>query len=88
MGLKSPDKNIDHRRVPNMQTYFSRKGYRIPIGTSTDKEYYKPGDLVVWRLNKKMSHIGIVTDEIVPNTSRYYIIHNPLNHYALKVHRL
>ena len=76
-GLKSTDTNIDHRRVPNMETYFTRKGYQVPIGKSTDKEHYKPGDLVVWRISGKLTHIGIVSDEIVPNTSRYYIIHNP-----------
>mgnify|MGYP001163908201 CR=1 FL=1 len=25
-GLKKTDKNIDHRRVPNLMTFFSRKG--------------------------------------------------------------
>lgn len=77
-GLKSTDRNIDHRRVPNMETYFTRKGYKIPIGKSTDREHYLPGDLVVWRISGKLTHIGIVSDEIVPDTSRYFIIHNPL----------
>ena len=77
-GLKSTDRNIDHRRVPNMEAYFTRKGYKVPIGTSTDKEHYQSGDLVVWRISGKLTHIGIVSDEIVPNTSRYFIIHNPV----------
>jgi len=77
-GLKSTDRNIDHRRVPNMETYFTRKGYKIPIGTNTDIEHYQPGDLVVWRINETLTHIGIVSDEIVPGTSRYFIIHNPI----------
>jgi len=77
-GLKSTDRNIDHRRVPNMEAYFTRKGYKVPIGKNTDKENYQPGDLVVWRISGKLTHIGIVSDEIVPNTSRYFIIHNPL----------
>jgi uncharacterized protein YijF (DUF1287 family) len=77
-GLKSPDANIDHRRVPNMEVYFTRKGYQIPIGESTDTENYQPGDLVVWRISGRLTHIGIVSDEIVPGTSRYYIIHNPI----------
>lgn len=77
-GLKSTDRNIDHRRVPNMETYFTRKGYKVPIGTSTDMEHYQSGDLVVWRISDKSTHIGIVSDEIVPNTSRYFIIHNPI----------
>ena len=78
-GLKSPDSNIDHRRVPNMETYFTRQGYKLPIGKSTDVEYYQPGDLVVWRISGKLTHIGIVSDKLVPNTSRYFIIHNPIN---------
>lgn len=77
-GLKSTDRNIDHRRVPNMETYFTRKGYKIPIGTSTGTEHYQPGDLVVWRISGNLTHIGIVSDEIVPGTSRYFIIHNPI----------
>ena len=77
-GLKSTDRNIDHRRVPNMETYFTRKGYKVPIGSNTDIKHYLPGDLVVWRINDNLTHIGIVTDEIVPNTSRYFIIHNPV----------
>ena len=33
-NLPKPDTNIDHRRVPNMQTFFERKGKALPI---TDK---------------------------------------------------
>jgi len=77
-GLKSPDKNIDHRRVPNMEAYFTRKGYKLPVDTSTDMEHYQSGDLVVWKISGNLTHIGIVSDEIVPNTSRYFIIHNPI----------
>jgi len=77
-GLKSPDKNIDHRRVPNMEAYFTRKGFKLPIGKSTDMNHYQSGDLVVWQIHGNLTHIGIVSDEIVPNTSRYFIIHNPV----------
>ncbi len=76
-GLRSPDTNIDHRRVPNMEVYFKRKGYQIPIGKQGDFSNYVPGDLVVWRINNDLTHIGIVSDQKVPKTSRYYIIHNP-----------
>ncbi len=76
-GLKSPDTNIDHRRVPNMETYFERKGYKIPIGKGDNFKNYKPGDLVVWRISGDFTHIGIVSDQKVPGTTRHYIIHNP-----------
>ncbi len=76
-GLRRPDRNIDHRRVPNMEVYFERKGYKIPVGKQGDFSTYLPGDLVVWRINNDLTHIGIVSDQKVPETSRYYIIHNP-----------
>src|SRR5215469_5149460 len=41
---KTPDPNIDHRRVPNLRVFFSRKGEVLPI---TDRaEDYAPGNLV------------------------------------------
>ncbi|MEK7725120.1 MAG: DUF1287 domain-containing protein [Acidobacteriota bacterium] len=74
-GLKSADSNIDHRRVPNLQTYFTRKGKSLPI---TDKsENYKPGDVVAWDLDGKgMTHIGLVSNIWSESTKRYLIIHN------------
>ena len=76
-GLRSPDTNIDHRRVPNMVKYFERKGYRVSEGKTDDYKKYLPGDLVVWSIRGELTHIGIVSDQKVPETSRYYIIHNP-----------
>jgi len=58
-GLSSTDRNIDHRRVPNLQTYFKRMGASLPI--SEKAEDYLPGDVVAWDLNGKgLTHIGIV----------------------------
>ena len=48
-NAKKPDKNIDHRRVPNLMTWFNRKGKELPI-TKTDKDYL-PGDVVAWELD-------------------------------------
>ena len=76
-GLRSTDTNIDHRRVPNMVKYFERKGYKISTSQKNDFENYQPGDLVVWRISGDFTHIGIVSDQKVAGTSRYYIIHNP-----------
>jgi uncharacterized protein YijF (DUF1287 family) len=74
-GLARPDSNIDHRRVPNLQTYFSRRGKSVPV--STDAKEYKPGDVVSWDLDGKgMTHIGLVSNLWSEKTKRYLIIHN------------
>ena len=73
--LKKPDANIDHRRVPNLQTYFTKSGKSLAI---TDKaENYKPGDVVAWDLDGKgLTHIGLVSNFYNETTKRYLIIHN------------
>ena len=73
-GLKRPDSNIDHRRVPNLQTYFQRRGAQLPI--SRNAEDYLPGDLVTWTLPGNLPHIGLVSDRRTPDGKRWLIIHN------------
>ena len=73
-GLKGPDKNIDHRRVPNLQTFFKRHGQELPV-TRNAKDY-KAGDLVTWMLPGNLPHIGIVTEKIDPATGNPMIAHN------------
>lgn len=74
-SLKKPDANIDHRRVPNLQTYFTRRGKSLAI---TDRaENYQPGDVVAWDLNGKgLTHIGLVSNLYSDTTKRYLIVHN------------
>ncbi len=72
-GLNKPDSNIDHRRVPNLQTFFDRKGCKLPI-TETPGDYH-PADIIVWRLENNLLHIGIVSDH-VSKQSIPLIIHN------------
>jgi uncharacterized protein YijF (DUF1287 family) len=77
--LKKPDSNIDHRRVPNLMTYFKRHGAELSI--TQKPEDYKPGDLVCWNLQGKNSpsgitHIGIVTNIKSEDGKRYKIAHN------------
>ena len=72
--LARPDSNIDHRRVPNLMVFFSRKGE--PLKISTDSKDYTPGDLVTWDLGGNVPHIGIVVDKKSPRTGRYLIVHN------------
>jgi uncharacterized protein YijF (DUF1287 family) len=72
-GQDEPDANIDHRRVPNLMTYFSRAGYSQPI--SFKPEDYLPGDLVAWNLGGGILHIGIVSDRHAA-TRVPLVIHN------------
>ena len=60
-GLKRADKNIDHRRVPNLETYLTRQGASLPV--TKNAEDYRPGDIVSWRLGGRLPHIGIVSDK-------------------------
>ncbi len=73
-GLKSPDANIDHRRVPNLMTYFSRKGKSL--STNTDSENFLPGDIVTWDLGFGTDHVGIVSNVWYKPSQRYLIVHN------------
>src|SRR5256886_2647444 len=59
-GLSGPDSNIDHRRVPNLMTYFGRKGKSL--ATITGSENFLPGDIVTWDLGGGYDHIGMVTN--------------------------
>ena len=68
------DTNIDHRRVPNLMVFFSRKGETLAItGRAED---YAPGDLVTWDLGGNVPHIGIVVDQKSRVSGRYMIEHN------------
>ena len=59
-GLKAPDSNIDHRRVPNLACYFRRQGWALAV--STNAVEYQPGDVVTWDLGGGVAHIGVVSD--------------------------
>lgn len=73
-GLTKTDKNIDHRRVPNLMTFFSRKGEIKPI--TTNPKDYIPGDIVSWNLGSGLTHIGIVVNKKSKDNKRYLIVHN------------
>jgi hypothetical protein len=72
-GMAGPDTNIDHRRVPNLQTFLRRAGAELPA--SRDPKVYRAGDLVTWRLAGNLPHIGIVTGQASP-TGTPLIVHN------------
>jgi hypothetical protein len=67
------DTNIDHRRVPNLMVFFSRKGQQLPI--TAQGSDYNPGDLVTWDLGGGVPHIGIIVDR-QSASGRYMIVHN------------
>ena len=73
-GLTNTDTNIDHRRVPNLMVFFSRKGNELPI--SQKPEDYLPGDIVCWDLGGGITHIGFVVNVEVANSNRNKIVHN------------
>ena len=72
--FEHPDSNIDHRRVPNLMVFFSRKGEVLPI--SARAEDYQPGDLVTWDLGRGVTHIGMIVDQKGLLSRRYMIVHN------------
>lgn len=73
-GLKKTDKNIDHRRVPNLMTYFERHGSSLT--RTNDPSDYQPGDIVTWDLGKGIGHIGIVINKKSTDNFRNLIVHN------------
>ncbi|MFW5851950.1 MAG: DUF1287 domain-containing protein [Bacteroidota bacterium] len=73
-GLLRPDSNIDHRRVPNLMTFFARHGTVLKI--TDNPQDYVPGDIVCWDLGGGITHIGIVTRKKSADGQRYLIVHN------------
>jgi uncharacterized protein len=73
-NLKTTDTNIDHRRVPNLEVFFMRKGQKLPISSSGLD--YKTGEIVTWMINDKLPHIGIVTHLKSEDGKRPLLVHN------------
>ena len=71
-GQRAPDASIDHRRVPVLQRWFERQGWSRPVSERADD--YRPGDLVTWRLDNGLAHIGIVSNRKAAGVPM--IIHN------------
>lgn len=80
-GLSRPDPNIDHRRVPNLMTFFSRYGEEVAV--TADAEDFLPGDVVCWSLGGGITHIGIVSNQIA-TSGRPLIVHNIGNGQVLE----
>lgn len=74
-GLKRTDRNIDHRRVPNLRKFFDRKGYAIKLPSPVDYSKFQPGDLVTCTVPPHLPHIMIVSDKKTAD-GRPMVIHN------------
>ncbi len=90
-GVCALDTNIDHRRVPNLVTFFKLKGMEV---AGIDKKY-QAGDIVVWDLETGQYHIGILSDKKTPDNKSFLVIHNIscgvkiediLNSYSIVAH--
>jgi len=73
-GLSRTDKNIDHRRVPNLQAFLSRHGEVLAV--SNDASDYKAGNIVTWMLPGNLPHIGLITNKISALTGNPMVVHN------------
>lgn len=75
-SLSRPDPSIDHRRVPNLETFLTRAGARLPLSANPDD--YEPGDIVAWNLRGdagSLPHIGVVAGA-KGASGRPLVIHN------------
>lgn len=73
-GLKRPDRNIDHRRVPNPQVFFRRQKAQLPV-TQTARDY-RPGDIITQMLPGNLSHIALISQYASSDGERPLCIHN------------
>ena len=73
-GLKRPDPNIDHRRVPNLKVFLKRSGAYRPVTSNASD--YQPGDMVTQMLPGNLPHIALVSDVMSEDPSRPLVIHN------------
>src|SRR5574343_868765 len=80
-GLKKPDTNIDHRRVPNLEVFFTRKGQKLSV--TQNPSDYKTGEIVTWMINGKLPHIGIITHK-KSSYGHPMIVHNVGNGQVLE----
>jgi len=79
-GERGPDPSIDHRRVLNLQTYFTRAGCRAwaAAGPTPGDGFPLPlaaGDIITWLLDARLPHIGIVVSS-VSRGANARVVHN------------
>jgi uncharacterized protein YijF (DUF1287 family) len=74
-GLSRPDRNIDHRRVPNLRVYFKRRGFELKMPAGGEVPDFQPGDIVTCTVPPNLPHIMIVSDRKTAD-GRPLVIHN------------
>lgn len=74
-GLRRPDQNIDHRRVPNLRVFLKRRGFSIPLADPPDVSKFRPGDIVTCTVAGNLPHVMIVSDRKAGNGTPL-VIHN------------
>jgi uncharacterized protein YijF (DUF1287 family) len=72
-SLRAPDRNIDHRRVPNLETFWTRQAASLPIPARASA--WQPGDLFTMLIDGRLPHTGIVSDRLAANGNPL-VIHN------------
>ena len=73
-SLTAPDANIDHRRVPNLQVFFTRHGRSLPV--TAEARDYRPGDIVTQTVDGNRPHVVIVTGLLSDDGARPLVVHN------------
>ena len=73
-GMSSTDKNIDHRRVPNLMKFFERNKASVSITKKEDD--YNYGDIICWDLGRGITHIGVLVNKKSTDGKRFLIVHN------------
>ena len=79
-GERGPDPSIDHRRVLNLEAYFTRAGCRLwAASRPTAGDAFPPplaaGDIVTWLLDARLPHIGMVVSAGA-NPALARVVHN------------
>jgi uncharacterized protein YijF (DUF1287 family) len=74
-GLTKTDRNIDHRRVPNLRTFFKRRGMELVLPKNGARPVFQPGDIVTCTVPPNLPHVMIVSDRKTA-AGRPLVIHN------------
>jgi hypothetical protein len=77
-GSTAPDASIDHRRVLNLEAYWTRVGARLwaakgPVAGDDFPHPLELGDIVTWLLDARLPHVGIVVSVAGQRTT---VVHN------------
>ena len=72
LGPRRARPQCDHRRVPNLRTWFTR--HHAALSVPCDVSGWQPGDIFTSLVGNRSTHIGLVSDRRGPNG--WLIIHN------------